>query len=93
MLMLCHLIRWTSVSIHTFCDERVSRLSSRSFEKKFEERGLKVYLCRFTCKDGEFWWFMFEDVAAAGGAARGKKAVDGALWKEYGTDKNLGGSW
>jgi len=64
------------------------------FEPKFEACGVKVYLCKFTSKDGVFWWFMFEDTALAGpNPVRGKKGVNGALWKEYGSNKDIGGSW
>ena len=54
---------------------------------------MRLYLCKFTSKDGVFWWFMFEDVSKVPNPVRGKKAVDGALWKEYGSNKDLGGSW
>jgi len=63
------------------------------YESKFEAVGVKLYLCKFSSKDGEFWWFMFEDVKQSDGSPKGKTAKEGALWKEYGSNKNLGGSW
>lgn len=64
-----------------------------AFEPKFEATGVRIYLCKFTSKDGVFWWFMFEDMKKVPNPVRGKKGVDGALWKEYGSSKDLGGSW
>jgi hypothetical protein len=63
------------------------------YESKFEASGLRVYLCKFTSKDGVFWWFMFEDMAKVPNPVRGKTGKEGALWKEYGSTNDIGGSW
>jgi len=64
------------------------------FESQFETCKLKIYLCKQSTKDGEFWWFMFEDLTdKASGTAKSNKCEQGSLWKEYGSDKNLGGGW
>ena len=66
----------------------------RRSEPSFEKCGVKIYLCKFTSKDSVFWWFMFEDQdKCAKGAVRDKHKANGGLWKEYGTKKDLGGTW
>eukprot|EP00966_Prymnesium_polylepis_P128001 2960227-Prymnesium_polylepis.1 len=68
--------------------------TARRFESQFETCKLKIYLCKQSTKDGEFWWFMFEDLTdKASGTAKSNKCEQGSLWKEYGSDKNLGGGW
>lgn len=73
------------------------------WEKKFLEAGnIKIYLCRRCAYlDYEEWgvWWVFEDLdelenrySWSESAMLGPSMEEGSLWKEYGSDKILGGS-